>query len=1094
MHGYSLYSNKQLGSFRSWVEKELNEIRYYLLEKAKDFVSEKTEGFFDGNLKLNSGRWEYLTSKKNEGYIGHETIDENGVPVIKLTYNSFKHGGHSESFDSYSALKALWEAKKYGLSLTSKSRVQKNRKSIKLSTDNRKQDVTEELILWNKLSREGHNKYLDNKSLPNLKGIRFGKNYIAVKIINTQGEFQGLQKIFEDGSKYFSAGLKKKGNFALIGSETLSKKLETIHVCEGVATAGSLHLFTSEPVFAALDAFNLEHVVKNLRLKYQKIRIIIWADNDKWKANNLDPKGLPLGNTGLIQANLTAMMWANCYVAYPEFTNLDSAREKQLTDFNDLHVNEGITALDKIIIQQPDINIGLTKKAQKLTRINHGMLSAKQFAQGNKTTLDSRFISNIQIKEGVNLIRSPIGTGKTEMVENYIKQNKNCSVIFLTHLVSLVEDAASRLQLKSYSQCDNFDLQMQRRLAICLNSITKLTAEGDLPNYDVLVIDEAEQVFKRLSSKLDQKTLIFGILKQLVKNTKTVICLDAHLSNLSVTLIKKWVNNKNINIVFNQYEVGQGRDIILYENKETLQIQAIRQLITGNNCYLTFNSKNEAKKTFHLIQKVLSEKKGLLISSDNNGDHAVQAFFNNVNEESKKYDYIICTPSISTGVSISNKHFTFVAGIFNCDINTPNDCMQAVGRVRDSSQIHIYLEKRRSNLPLNTSVISRAWHETHAYDLDLMNLSDQGQRIIICPEYESIRTKTIQERNRGHNNFFYEFCLLNKVDGYNISYSDFRLDPSERSDLKKIKTYFAKNAHIIDLSNAEFIDVTVANIIENKSRKSQSESLSYEKHKLIDFYNLNKYYDAEVNEFILLDDEGKLRRKVINFELALNDREYAIKLFKSQIEDHEQFSADLTHFATKQMLYKKLLQQLGLMDNSNIFIFKPQGYDYKYNKESLINSKFFKWMKDNHTILQGVTNLPTMEKLELEPIRFISKLLSELGLKQIRSGKTENGNYYMLDLNSISFMISILDKRGSLAGNSCNVNIVNNTQTVPLRSVPSITKSFREIINNHSLSLNIKLKDMSKGVEIALFRSPRCNFKKQMQKTLNKQSTNNTTQ
>src|SRR3546814_17434316 len=46
--------------------------------------------------------------------------------------------------------------------------------------------------------------------------------------------------------------------------------------------------------------------------------------------------------------------------------------------------------------------------------------------------------------EGVHLVRSAIGTGKTAIVEHLVKQNPKQSILFTTHLISLVESAADR--------------------------------------------------------------------------------------------------------------------------------------------------------------------------------------------------------------------------------------------------------------------------------------------------------------------------------------------------------------------------------------------------------------------------------------------------------------------------------------------------------------------------------------------------------------------------------------------------------------------------------------------------------------------------
>ncbi|MCX6747528.1 MAG: toprim domain-containing protein, partial [Candidatus Nomurabacteria bacterium] len=136
--------------------------------------------------------------------------------------------------------------------------------------------------------------------------------------------------------KRFTKGLSKKGHFALIGMPSLPEKIPTIHVCEGVATAASIHRAIGEPVFAALDAFNLHPVCKSLKRHYPKTQIIIWADNDWKKADRTTKFGRVLGNTGLIQANRTAFKLRGTLVCTPDFSTFDSELIKEATDFNDL--------------------------------------------------------------------------------------------------------------------------------------------------------------------------------------------------------------------------------------------------------------------------------------------------------------------------------------------------------------------------------------------------------------------------------------------------------------------------------------------------------------------------------------------------------------------------------------------------------------------------------------------------------------------------------------------------------------------------------------------------------------------------------------
>ncbi len=347
--------------------------------------------------------------------------------------------------------------------------------------------------------------YLKRKGLNEgiIPGIKHAKHQIAVAIIDTQNTFLGMQRIFNDGQKRFTKGLSKKGHFALIGKPSLPEKISTIHVCEGVATAASIHFAIGEPVFAALDAFNLLPVCKSLKRQFPKTPIIIWADNDWQKANIKTKFGRVLGNTGLIQANRTAFKLRGTLVCTPDFSTFDPSLIKDATDFNDLHKLGGLNRIAKTIPNKPDIHLGLWHELQHFNQYAHGAVAPSQFTDGIKLSYNSRYLPNDVFKrEGVHLVRSAIGTGKTAIVEHLVKQNPKQSILFTTHLISLVESAAQRLGLTSYNECDNFDLQIEHRLAICLNSLGKLTAEGALRHYDVVIIDEIEQVLARLTSHI----------------------------------------------------------------------------------------------------------------------------------------------------------------------------------------------------------------------------------------------------------------------------------------------------------------------------------------------------------------------------------------------------------------------------------------------------------------------------------------------------------------------------------------------------------------------------------------------------------------
>ena len=113
-------------------------------------------------------------------------------------------------------------------------------------------------------------------------------------------------------------------------------------VCEGYATGLTLRMAThrQHPVFVALDAGNLAHVVPLLRALFPHSRILVCADDD-WLTK--DQHTGELVNPGRTAAKVVAKQVPGCDFVWPIFR--ESTREAKDTDFNDLHMREGLGAV-----------------------------------------------------------------------------------------------------------------------------------------------------------------------------------------------------------------------------------------------------------------------------------------------------------------------------------------------------------------------------------------------------------------------------------------------------------------------------------------------------------------------------------------------------------------------------------------------------------------------------------------------------------------------------------------------------------------------------------------------------------------------------
>lgn len=106
-------------------------------------------------------------------------------------------------------------------------------------------------------------------------GIRQRNDVLLVPMRDASGELWGVQTITPDGAKRFLRDARKRGLHALGGAI-----VDVLAICEGYATAASVHEATGYPVAVAFDAGNLEPVAKTLREKYTNAKIIICGDDD----------------------------------------------------------------------------------------------------------------------------------------------------------------------------------------------------------------------------------------------------------------------------------------------------------------------------------------------------------------------------------------------------------------------------------------------------------------------------------------------------------------------------------------------------------------------------------------------------------------------------------------------------------------------------------------------------------------------------------------------------------------------------------------------------------------------------------------------
>lgn len=188
----------------------------------------------------------------------------------------------------------------------------------------------EALALWAVApDAERDNAYLTRKGIK-AHGIKSdGGGRLLVPMRDADGRMHSLQRIDQDGSKRFQPGGRVKGCFHLIGQPQAAGPLV---ICEGFATAASVHEATGHPAAVAFNAGNLEAVALALRAKYPDAALILAADDDHRTE----------GNPGMSKAQAAARA-VGARLAVPRFP--EDCRPDDATDFNDLHALADIEAV-----------------------------------------------------------------------------------------------------------------------------------------------------------------------------------------------------------------------------------------------------------------------------------------------------------------------------------------------------------------------------------------------------------------------------------------------------------------------------------------------------------------------------------------------------------------------------------------------------------------------------------------------------------------------------------------------------------------------------------------------------------------------------
>lgn len=199
-------------------------------------------------------------------------------------------------------------------------------------------------------------------------GARMLGDELLIPLRHGPGSLVGLQRIKPDGSKLFLKGTPSAGAYTVLG-----KPKDTVVIAEGWATCCSIRMATDYCTVVAFNAGNLENVALKIRAALPNVRLIIAADDDDPTLDLRVQEALAKGGTnpvwskvaGLRQATVRMPNGQDLVIKNPGITHARGAAkavgallaipvwsgERTGTDFNDLHVADGLAAVEDCILK-----------------------------------------------------------------------------------------------------------------------------------------------------------------------------------------------------------------------------------------------------------------------------------------------------------------------------------------------------------------------------------------------------------------------------------------------------------------------------------------------------------------------------------------------------------------------------------------------------------------------------------------------------------------------------------------------------------------------------------------------------------------------
>jgi hypothetical protein len=626
-------------------------------------------------------------------------------------------------------------------------------------------------------------------------------------------------------------------------------------------------------------------------------------------------------------------------------------------------------------------------------------------------------------KDGILVLASPKGTGKTKAIVKLVKGQSR--VVALGHRISLMRNLCDRMGLDYRSDLDEFRGQaingsgITHRVGLCVDSLGRINPEEFAGG--VVVIDEFMQVLRHLllSNTCNQngkRPALLARLGQVIQAAKLVILADADAADIGIDYIRSLRgqdddgNPPPVHLILNDYK-PQGFPVrfLAAKQDDAIVAEILADLKAGRKLFIATDSLNSSEALKQLIDQAETTN-GLIINSKTSSEPAQRDFITNPNQECHKYDWILSTPSLSTGVSIEVDHFEKVYGLFY-GVNTDADAAQALNRVRGNVPRTVWSAKQGKNFSaLSRSTLPRAIAQVLKHKSDLT--AQVIRASLACPDLALPELFDAVWQQNPHIGLFTQLVastnqslwqlregLLARLQFEGNQVEVIEPEGSDNSPMKEARAQ-VKQAHFEAVARAEILSPPELEKLERQEAVGPEDQLNIEKTQAADFLALDDVTPEDV-EFCT-----QYRSAIVQLEILLSGQDLALHRDLDALTRQTQWGQGFLPFDQPFYELKRFVRdRLGLLP-----FLDPAAVWHDSDLEAL-----GAMVRGHRADVQKILGFTVPENDKHATNGWIFQMLcQQLGLKvrsQRRGARGAQERYYSLEPEQFCRVMAVVDRR-----------------------------------------------------------------------------------